>query len=113
MFVIDNIKYYYINIRLKYLFIILKLNIFVILDLIFLVLERIFLFFLSFYLVVNFGFRDVSVVKECFVFLLDLNINFVKFFFRIVDCCKIILKNNYIMRLLLVVFLLNEIFKFI
>lgn len=114
MSAIDNIKHYYINIRPQYLFIILKLNIAATLDLISSVLERIFLFFLPPHPVANSGPRDVSAVKECFVPLLDSNINPAKSSFRIVDCCKIIPKNNYIMRSLPVhvVPSLNEIFKF-
>lgn len=91
----DNIKhYYYINIRPQYLFIKLKLNISTTLDLISSVLERIFLFFLPPHPVANSGPRDVSAVKECFVPLLDSNINPAKSSFRIVDCCKIIPKKQ-------------------
>ena len=58
------------------------------------VLERIFLFFLPPQPVANSGPRDVSAVKECFVPLLDSNMNPAKSSFRIVDCCEIHTHKN-------------------
>ena len=58
------------------------------------VLERIFLFFLPPQPVANSGPRDVSAVKECFVPLLDSNMNPAKSSFSIVDCCKIHTHKN-------------------